>query len=243
MLDRAAHCSSTRLLVEMCGRFSLYSDPAHAAAVLGAELTSSAASWQPRYNIAPTTAVLACFERGDRRVLAPVRWGFYAQWKPELAIFNARSETARTKSSFALSFKHRRAIVPADGFFEWHRVKGARPEPHFFTRSDGQMLLFASLWAPYDPGDEGALATSILTTSANEDMAEIHDRMPVVLDSSEIAAWLNDDDEERHQAMCRPATAGTLVHRVVDPAVGRAGTEGAQLLEPPPPPATQSSLF
>jgi len=227
----------------MCGRFDLHSSPEEVARALGAELSPSAASFTPRYNIAPTTSVLMALEKGDHRVVQLARWGFYAPWKPELPLFNARSETAPTKSSFALAFSHRRAVVPADGFYEWRREKGKRPEPHYFTRSDGKPLFFGALWAPYDPGEEGDLATTILTTPASTDMAEIHDRMPVILEPDAVAIWLESDDGEAHRALCAPASSGTLVHRIVNPAIGRADAQGPSLLETPAPPPVQGSLL
>ncbi len=102
-------------------------------------------------------------------------------------MINARAETVATSSAFASAFERRRCLVPADGWYEWVRTKNGK-QPYFMTPADGQVVVFAGLWANWGP--EKLLTCSIVTTAAVDDLALIHDRMPLVLSPSRWDAWL-----------------------------------------------------
>ena len=165
----------------------------------------------PRYNVAPSQDVAVVRAAGNGRALAMLRWGLIPAWANDSAIghrlINARSETAAEKPSFRSAFRHRRCLIPADGFYEWKR-EGKTRQPWLFGLSDGALFAFAGLWeswtvpagaahtaslAERGPGDAVETCT-ILTTSANETVAPVHGRMPVILPPDVYGPWLTGED-------------------------------------------------
>ncbi|WP_419946099.1 SOS response-associated peptidase [Candidatus Poriferisodalis sp.] len=240
----------------MCGRFVSAASLEQIAAHFDAPLPGFDA---PRsYNVAPTTDIVAVVGNDDARRIETFRWGLVPAWSADPTkgppLFNARSETAATKNSFRGAFKRRRCIVPADGFYEWPKApkgtpRGERPLPHCITRADGGMLALAGLWERWSPPPDGAAddaaggtqknvlhSATVLTTSANEFMAPIHNRMPVLLERSAWDAWLDpsNGDIEELAAMCLPAADGILRSHRVGRAVGNARNRDASLIEPAP---------
>jgi len=203
----------------------------------------------PSWNIGPTQRIDGVFELDGARVLERFRWGLIPSWAKDASFgaktFNARAETVATKPSFRAAYKSRRLLVPIDGFYEWDRHGDTKPQPHFFTRSDGEPMVLAGLFEhwrnPSEPDAPLLQSATVLTTSSGADMDGIHDRMPVVLEQSSFDPWLNADDEEcSHLDSLLVATSpGTLVHHPVDRAVGNVRNDGPQLIEVPPP----STLF
>ncbi len=191
----------------MCGRFS-QSLPGEAIA-LTFQLTE-APDWQPRYNIAPTQRVLAIVatESGDRQV-KPLRWGLIPSWSKDAAIgaklINARSETVAEKPSFRSAFKQRRCLIVADGFYEWRKQPGKK-QPFYFRLENGSPFAFAGLWERWHPSQADGLETcTILTTEANLTVAQVHDRMPVILTAESYDRWLDPTlDSASLQALLRP---------------------------------------
>ena len=132
-----------------------------------------------------------------------MRWGLVPSWAKDPKIgnrmINARSETVTEKPSFRTSFKRRRCLIPADGFYEWKR-EGKAKKPMLITANPGGLFAFAGLWETWKQPDGSWLLTcAIITTSANEFMKSIHDRMPVILPREAEASWL--DPEEQDTAM------------------------------------------
>lgn len=164
----------------------------------------------PRYNVAPTQAAPAVLPHPDSgaRVLRSLRWGLVPSWakdaKAGARLINARSESAGDKPAFRAAFKRRRCLVPAAGFYEWKRLDKGK-QPHWIRLSGGGPLAFAGLWehwldpaaasADAAPGDATLYTFTILTCPANPLVAELHDRMPVILDPADYAAWLDPDAE------------------------------------------------
>lgn len=185
----------------MCGRFALTATPDQTAAFLGlAELEVFPA----RYNIAPTQPVLMAIAGlpqapgsnlpGRQPML--VRWGLIPGWVKDTrefpVLFNARSEGATGMASFRAAMRHRRALVPASGFYEWRRSGGNRGQPYWVRPKHGGLVAFAGLIETYaEPGGSEMDTGAILTVNANADIAHIHDRMPVVIDSQDFARWLD----------------------------------------------------
>ena len=154
------------------------------------------------------------------------RWGLIPWWSKDAKsgsrLFNARGETVATRASFREAFRERRIIVPADGFYEWHKTKTGTRQPYYFSRADGQPLAFAGLaerWRDKNAGPDVPLIRSctVITTSAGPDMSGIHDRMPVILDPATFDVWLDpaNEDVEEMRALLRPPPAGTVVHHRV----------------------------
>jgi len=178
----------------MCGRFLLKSPLVELQGAFG---FAERLNLEPRFNIAPaqTVAIVRLRANGDGRELALVRWGLVPAWAKEPAIggkmINARAEGIAAKPAFRAAFRQRRALVLADGFYEWRKVEGSRKQPMLIRRRDHAPFAFAGLWEVWR-GPDGPLETcTIVTTAANALLAPIHDRMPVILDPADHEAWLD----------------------------------------------------
>ena len=189
----------------MCGRFTQATEGEIIARVF--DLAESPVL-SPRYNIAPTQAVAVVRAREGGRRLDALRWGLVPSWAKDRTIgdrmINARAETLAEKPAFRSAFRARRCLIVADGFYEWQKAEG-RKQPHFITFRDRRPFGFAGLWERWD-GDGPVESCTIVTTTANEVLAPIHDRMPVILDREEFALWLDPKvtDTRRVAGLLRP---------------------------------------
>ncbi|HEY0835337.1 MAG TPA: SOS response-associated peptidase [Azospirillum sp.] len=175
---------------------------------------------RPRWNIAPTQDVAAVRLGEDgARHLVLLRWGLVPSWADDPVIgsrmINARGETLAGKPAFRSAFRHRRCLVPADGFYEW-KTAGKRKQPYLIRRADGRPLAFAGLWERW-PGPKGAplpqpLETvTIVTTAAGGVVADLHERMPVMLDPADWPLWLDPDaPPPMVEGLLRPAPDAAL---------------------------------
>jgi len=228
----------------VCGRYVLVTPvdelASYFSATFAPELTiEQRASW----NVAPTSLVVAVTQHESGRLLSDYRWGLVPWWAKDLSIgnraFNARAETLATKPAFRSAFAARRALIPADGFYEWSKAPGEHRQPYYFTRTDSAPCAFAGLWESWrDParsGEPGSRVRSctIVTTAAGPDMGQIHDRQPVVLEASAWGRWLDPDigDGEELEAMLVASPAGTLRRRRVGRDVGRVDNDGPGLID------------
>lgn len=201
----------------MCGRFVVASSPALIADRFAVDEIDGSVGPEPApdYNVSPRRAVLAIREHEGRRVLSRLRWGLVPPWASDVSVgdrmINARAETLTAKPAFRRPFARKRCIIPADGFYEWKAAPAtsggrARKQPFFVHRRDGELLALAGLWdvwrlpAGVDPelgGPDGWLRSCVIvTTAANELLAPIHDRMPVVLPESAWAQWLDPEEHD-----------------------------------------------
>ena len=162
-------------------------------------LTSPASNLEPRYNVCPTTEIDTVIMRRGERVLAPMRWGLVPAWwsKPlkelRAATFNARVETVAEKPFFRDAFRRGRCLIPVSGYYEWEDTRGGK-QPHYFTARDSSPLLtIAGLWDEWiDVESKTPLRSCcMIITDANEFVAEVHDRMPVLLQPEHFDAWLS----------------------------------------------------
>jgi len=194
----------------------------------------------PRFNIAPSQPVLIVrLDHARERELALVRWGLIPSWAKDPArlpkLFNARAESAAEKASFRGAMRHRRCLVPANGFYEWTGKAGAR-QPHLLRRPDGGLIALAGLWETWLGADGSEIDTmAILTVAANRTVAPLHDRMPAILLPDDFDAWLDTRGFKAEMAaeMLRPAPEGLLEHIPVDPRLNNARNEGPELIAPP----------
>lgn len=171
----------------------------------------------PRYNIAPTqlAPVIRVLAPNAPRTLSMASWGLVPSWAKETSIgskmINARSETAAEKPSFRSSFKSKRCLVPADGFFEWKKQKTGKKQPCWIHAPDGLPFAFAGLWAHWEDSASGEVLESftILTQDSTGPIAEVHDRMPVVLPKDAYRVWLdpNERSVDTLVALLRDRTA------------------------------------
>ena len=187
----------------MCGRFLNRTPAAETARIFG---TSNALpNYPPRYNLAPTEGVLVVrFNPDDgKRHLDVMRWGLIPLSAKDRSIgnkmFNARSEGLAEQPAFRDAFSKRRCIVPADGFYEWKKLASGK-EPWAVVPAPGDRIFaFAGLWERWrDPATQEVVRScTILTCEPNEAMAPLHDRMPVILDRSDWAKWLGEENAKR----------------------------------------------
>jgi putative SOS response-associated peptidase YedK len=239
-------------VLKVCGRYASTKDPAALAAEFDALDATEGESNGPDYNIAPTRNVIAVVERHPRdddgtpdpdttvRSLRVMRWGLVPHWAKDPSVgskmINARSESAATKPAFRKSMASRRCILPADGWYEWRR-DGKVKQPFFTTRKDGASLAMAGLWTVWhdkaDPDSEPLVTCSVLTTDAVDQLAEIHDRMPMLLAPDQWAAWLDPDSDDPSALVGPPSQdlLGALELRPVSTAVNSVRNNGPELFE------------
>ncbi len=214
----------------MCGRFAFYSPSEATAALFGVDGNIAV---EPRYNIAPTQYVAAVREDEDlNRELVMLRWGLVPFWAKDPAIgnrmINARAETVAEKPSYRAAFRHRRCLVLADGFYEW-RKEGAAKTPYFISLASGEPFGLAGLWENWMDKDSGESmqTTTLITTEANDFMAALHHRMPVILQADTANAWLSGSSDFLEKAA---ALAPALQAWPVDRRVNNARNDGAELI-------------
>ena len=238
----------------MCGRFVSASPPDEIARYFDAEAPE--ALLEPSYNVAPTNDVYAVLDDGGVRRLDAFHWGLVPIWAKDprqgSKMINARAETLAAKNAYKPAFKRRRCIIPADGFYEWKKIPGQKTkQPHFIHRPDGEPLAFAGLWEVWrgpDKQGDPLRSCTIVTTSANETMQPLHDRMPVILPASAWEEWLDpaNDDIETLGKLLVPAPSELIVTHPVSTEVNSVRNKGAELIEPveptPAPEAEQGQL-
>jgi putative SOS response-associated peptidase YedK len=216
----------------MCGRFAFYSPAEATTALFGVRPTVAI---EARYNIAPTQYVASIRdgEQGDRE-LVMLRWGLIPFWAKDPAIgnrmINARSDTVAEKPSYRNAYKKRRCLILANGFYEW-RQEGAGKTPYYITTDDDSSFAFAGLWENWNDksSDTSIQSTTILTAEANEFMASLHHRMPVILTPQTADRWLAGDNELIHKLA---DVTPDLKAWPVATRVNNARNEGADLIEP-----------
>ncbi|MGB5690255.1 MAG: SOS response-associated peptidase [Woeseiaceae bacterium] len=215
----------------MCGRFAFYSPSEAAVALFG---VSASIEIKPRYNIAPTQFVAAIRDdEKKQRELVMLRWGLVPFWAKDPSIgsrmINARAETVAEKPSFRAAYRHRRCVVLADGFYEWHR-EGDTKTPYFISLASGAPFALAGLWENWTDKVSGdsLQTTTLITTAANEFMMPLHHRMPVILESNTAGEWLaGSNDLLDDVAAITPA----LKAWPVDRRVNNARNESADLID------------
>ncbi|MBS4752462.1 SOS response-associated peptidase [Nocardioides sp. zg-ZUI104] len=212
----------------------------------------------PSWNVAPTDEVYAVMERSPQDAAEPVRqlrtlrWGLVPSWAKDAGIgsrmINARAETVAEKPAFRKAFASRRCILPADGYYEWYAGEATtsrgkpRKQPFFITPADGSVLAMAGLYEiwrdpgrPEDAPDAFRWTSTVLTTEASDELGRIHDRMPLVVDRSSWAQWL--DPRVRladPMELLVPAQSSGLTAYPVSAAVGNVANNSPDLVEPIP---------
>lgn len=201
---------------------------------------SESAEVTQRYNVCPGDDVLAVLNHSGGREGAMLHWGLVPHWAKDESVgyrmINARSETAAEKPAFAESLRHRRCLILADGFYEWQLRPGRRrKQPWHITLESGAPFAFAGLWAMWHPpGSELPLRScTILTRTAEAEVAALHDRQPVILSGPDAEAdWLDAAaPAERVAALMRASAPELLVPRAVGFAVSDAGYDGPACLD------------
>jgi len=247
----------------VCGRYAASRNPDDLVEEFEIDRVDVRERLEPDYNVAPTKGVYAVLTRHPKdlppgtsavRQLRVLRWGLVPSWAKDPSIgnrmINARVETADTKPAFRRAFAQRRCLLPADGYYEWYAQEGhldvrgkPRKQPFFIRPRDGGVLPMAGLYEFWrdparEPDDPEAWLTTcvVLTAQAADELGHIHDRMPMVVDRRDWAAWLDPDATEpaSAKALLRPAAATSLEAHPVSTLVNDVRHNGAELLEPLP---------
>jgi putative SOS response-associated peptidase YedK len=221
----------------MCGRFSLAATPQE---LIDHFHLDSVPPLTPSYNIAPSQGVAVVRVRPGHewRELAILQWGLIPFWADELTIgshlINARAEGIAEKPAFRDSFKHRRGLVAADGFFEWKGM-GKSKQPYYFHLKSGRLMALAALWDRWTPPDGAHIETcAVVTTEPNELCGRVHDRMPVILPESDYDFWLDPKirDTERLSALLKPYSAEEMACTSISDRVNSPYEDGPDLIRP-----------
>ena len=219
----------------MCGRFTQRLSSSEFARIFDARDLADGGG--DAFNVAPTQPVTVILDRDGERVADRFRWGLVPHWAKDLSrggrLINARAETVATSPVFRHSFRAKRCLIPADGFYEWQRLPGGR-QPYYIASLDGSPLTFAGIWSAWRDGSTGLtlLTCSIVTTTPNETMVPIHNRMPVILQRDAWATWLGSTtDAGELGGLLRPSAAD-LVAVPVSSLVNSVRNQGAGLVVP-----------
>lgn len=245
----------------MCGRMTQQTAPSDVARIFDADAGIEEAEgkeYRPRFNVAPTSRLMTVLQRtGEGRRVEQLRWGLIPPWarsaREGARLINARAETVAASPAFRASFRSRRCIVPADGFYEWQRqplggragadargeTRGRRSppsQPFYLRPPEGGVLALAGLWSAWrDPDtDLWLLSATVITTRANERVSPIHDRMPVLLPREAWADWLDAslDDVDYLVSLLEPAPDDVLEVVPVSARVNSVRNDGPELIEP-----------
>ena len=228
----------------MCGRFTLTVTSLEMFAQtqqLAAQIFDPV-RYRPRYNIAPTNEHVIVRIEAEDFAAQNAKWGLINSWAKDAKRagrqINARCETLASSRVWKPAFQKRRCAIPADGWFEWTGPKNKR-QPHWIHRPDAEPFLFAGLyerWTPRDGGDDATPITTftIITTDANEQLASIHNRMPVVLPNDRLEAWLDPrvSDLEQLQPLLTSAPDDAFISVAVSPRVNSVRNDNPELLTP-----------
>lgn len=219
----------------MCGRFTLYHSWSEVHDAFNLIRPEDVGRNVPsRYNIAPTQDVLFVAEiDGDRRLMEGRWWlvPFWAKEIPKWNLFNARSEDAFKKPAFRESFKSKRCLIPADGFYEWTKAEDGGKDPHYIYLPGHEPFAFAGLWARNDKLE--ITSCTILTAPAAREIEHLHNRMPIILERAVYENWLNADTSVEDARQLIGANRGrALVSHRVNRQVNSSKATGAELIEP-----------
>jgi putative SOS response-associated peptidase YedK len=252
----------------MCGRYASSRRPEDLVEEFEIDRVEVKETLQPDYNVAPTKSVYAVVQRPPKdqdegaaqqqeRQLRVLRWGLVPFWAKDPAIgnrlINARMETVDEKPAFRRAFATRRCLLPADGYFEWYateqRTKAGKPvkQPFFIHPADGGVLAMAGLYEIWrdptrdeDDPERFRWTCTVLTTTAEDAVGHIHDRMPLLVEPERYAAWLDPtlSEPEDLKRLLVPAAPGRLEAYPVSTQVNNVRNNGPELLEPLEPEAT-----
>jgi len=219
----------------MCGRYLLTASPDELRQVF--QTLGDTPNWEPTWNMAPTQSgpVVRRHPTTGDRGLDLLRWGLLPHWvrgdpKKVRQPINARSETVATAPMFRDAFVRRRCIVPIDGFYEWQVLPGGK-QPHAVARADGAVMALAGLWEGWrSPDGEAVRSYAVITTTAVDALGHLHERMPVVLEPEDWAAWLGEEDGDPAMLL-RPSAAAFRVWPV-STRVNSVRNNGPELAEP-----------
>lgn len=217
-------------------RFALYHDLQTLAERF--QIESEPTSYEPKYNIAPGQNVPVIIEDEDERKCVIMRWGLVPQWSNDPLIgfqmTNARAETVAQKPDFKNSLRKRRCIVPCSGFYEWKKIDKKTKIPYHIKPENDYFFAFAGLWDTWNK-DGGNLTTfAIITTTPNELIEPIHDRMAVILSKEDEQIWLdpNNQNPDELVSLLKPYPSEEMQAYEISTFVSNAKNEGPECIAP-----------
>lgn len=221
----------------MCGRYTITIALEELLSRYEAENALSS-MYEPRYNVAPGQLVPAVIAGAERNRLGQLKWGLVPPWAddPKVAyrMINARAETLKTRPAYREAYRAKRCLIPADGFYEWQKQGGGAKRPYRITLRGGGLFSFAGLYETWTAPDGSKLHTCVvLTTEPNRLMADIHDRMPVILRPEDEALWLDrrTRDGSKLDKLLAPYPAEEMEAYEVGRAVGNASYDNPACIE------------
>ena len=185
----------------MCGRFVTIIPYEELKQIF--DLIESSTRTEPRHNVAPTQQVAVVRNTGEYNALVPMKWGLIPSWSKDASIashtINARCETIAEKPAFRHAIKYNRCIIPISGFYEWTHTEGKKT-PHYIYLSDHAPMSLAGIWEHWmNPEGQDIETFSILTTTSNNLIQPLHDRMPVILQPADYGLWLSKNTHNPHE--------------------------------------------
>lgn len=219
----------------MCGRYTITSPPQAIRALFRYE---EQPNFPQRHNVSPSQPIPIVRLADGKRRFALVRWGLLPSWVKDPRSFslliNARGESVLDKPAFRAAMRRRRCLIPADGFYEWKR-EGDHKRPYYIRLKAGGPVAFAGLWETWiGPNGEELESAVIVTTTANRQLAPVHDRMPVIVPPDAFDFWLDCSkiDAEIAAALIVSAVEGLLEVYPVSNAVNRTANDAPALIAP-----------
>jgi putative SOS response-associated peptidase YedK len=225
----------------MCGRVRLSSDYSEIKIRLKFAPDSVAPNFETNWNLAPTEPMLVAIRSVEgERVPKMMKWGLIPHWakdpKLQYSTINARSEDFATKPSFRDAWKWgQRCLVVTDGFYEWKKLNAKEKQPYAIGMASEENMVMAGLWAKWkSPTGEEVLSCTVLTCEPNDAMAELHNRMPVILGESDWPRWLGEEPATNEEllALLKPCPDEWLKIWPVDKKVGNVRNKGSELVLP-----------
>jgi len=220
----------------MCGRFALVIPKKYQAFVMDLDLSflnEPGETLLPRYNISPGQMIPVLVQTSETLVVA-MHWGYRPHWIPgfDKELINAKSETIDTKSVFRPAFNKNRCLILSSGFYEWKKV-GTKKQPYYFFLPEHPVFAFAGIFSSPDPKQPLIGGTAaILTTSPNDLVSTVHDRMPVILTREKARRWIQDTDTESLKTFFAPYPTQEMKAYEVSQIVGNSRIDNEELIQP-----------
>jgi putative SOS response-associated peptidase YedK len=227
----------------MCGRYVRRSDKQRIAEAFRVGKLPEGFILPPDYNIAPSTfqPVIRLNRETGEREMVMMRWGLIPHFAKSLADFkglsniNVKAETIQQRAMWRIPFQKRRCLVPADGFYEWQKIDAKTKRPYIYSLNNGKPFAFAGLWDAWKDTNtnEWLLSFAIITTEPNELTAQVHNRMPVIVQPRDYDRWLERGSLERQPTdLLKPYPAEEMSAALANPAVGNVRNNGPEMLTP-----------
>jgi putative SOS response-associated peptidase YedK len=222
----------------MCGRFTLTASIEEILNRFDVDAFLEEEGYLPNFNVAPSQSVLAIINNGQVNKMGYLRWGLIPPWAKDMTIgykmINARAETLTEKPSFRHSYKKKRCLIIADSFYEWKRIDSKKKIPMRIKLKTDDLFAMAGLWEHWKSTEGTSIfSCSVITTTPNEIVKDIHDRMPVILKPEDEKIWLDPSitDDGALQPLLKPLDADFMEAYEVSSLVNSPKNNGIELIQ------------